>query len=130
MRGKLSSTAMPIMRIHDCLDVVAHGDDFSVACRKCSQDFGPAIGNYKAAAVYRIVPKDEVTDLPPPEGRSSIGAYVEYYCPGCATLLDVETSCPSVEGGKIEPIWDIQLTVEALHNASAHSERLATEAAE
>ena len=90
VRGKLSSNAMPIMRIHDCLDVVAHGDDFSVACRKCSQDFGPAIGNYKAAAVYRIVPKDEITDLPPPEGRSSIGAYVEYYCPGCATLLDVE----------------------------------------
>jgi N-methylhydantoinase B len=125
VRGKLSSNARPMMRIHECLDVVAHGEDFSVACRKCSQDFGPATGNYKTSSVHRIVPKDEITDLPPPAGRSSIGAYVEYYCPGCATLLEVETSCPSIEGGKIEPIWDIQLTMEAIHKASAHADRLA-----
>jgi hypothetical protein len=129
-RGKLTSNARPTMRIHECQDVVAYGEDFSVACRKCSQDFGPATGNYKAAAVYRVVPKDQVTDLPPPEGRSSIGAYVEYYCPGCATLLDVETSCPSVEGGKIEPIWDIELTTQAIRKASANADRLAAEAAE
>jgi acetone carboxylase gamma subunit len=123
-RGKLASNARPVMRIHESLDVVADGDDFSVCCRTCSQDLGPATGNYKAAAVYRVVPKDEMTELPPPEARKSMGAYVEYYCPGCATLLDVETSCPAVEGDKLEPIWDIALTERAVRKAAARADRM------
>src|SRR5205085_9620878 len=119
-RGKLAgSNAMPVMRIHECLEVVEHGGDFSITCRKCKQDFGPATGNYKAAAVHRVVPKDELTELPPPGGRKSMATYLEYYCPGCATLLDVETACPAVEGGKLEPIWDIQIAATAIHKAAA-----------
>jgi N-methylhydantoinase B len=120
VRGRRSPTDLkPVMRIHECLDVVQDGDGFAVACRKCSQDFGPATGNYKAASVHRVVPKDEICELPPPEGRVSMGAYVEYYCPGCGTLLDVETAVPAVEGGKLEPIWDIQLSADAIHRAAA-----------
>src|SRR5262249_61848448 len=78
VRGKLSSNARPVMRIHESLNVVADGDDFAVCCRSCSQDLGPATGNYKAATVHRVVAKDELTDLPPPEGRRSLGAYIEY----------------------------------------------------
>jgi hypothetical protein len=53
-----------------------------------------------------------------------MGAYVEYFCPGCATLLDVETACPSLEGGKIEPIWDIELTTDAVRHAAARADRM------
>jgi N-methylhydantoinase B len=130
VRGKLSSNARPVMRVHESLDVVADGGGFSVCCRKCSQDFGPATGNYKAAAVYRSVPKDEVTELPPPGHRRSMGAYLEYYCPGCATMLDVETVVPAVEGQAMEPVWDIQLAAESVHKASARADRAAAVAAE
>jgi N-methylhydantoinase B len=118
VRGKIATNARPVMRIHECLDIVEQGDDHSVACRKCRQDLGPASANYKAAAVFRVTPKDDLTELPPPGGRHSKGAYVEYFCPGCATVLDVETSCPSEEGGKIEPIWDIEISKEAIARAS------------
>jgi acetone carboxylase gamma subunit len=117
-RSKLASNGPRVMRIHESLDVVAVGDGFHVACRACNEDFGPASGNYKRAAVCRATDKDAMTDLPPPEGRKSLGRYVEYFCPGCAVLLDVETSVPSEEGEAIEPIWDIEITHEALHKAA------------
>ena len=59
-----------------------------------------------------------------------MGVYVEYYCPGCATLLDVETCCPAVEGEKVEPIWDIQLSADSIQRAAAHADRAAAVAAE
>jgi N-methylhydantoinase B len=119
--GKLPSrNARVVMRIHECLDIIEHGGggEFSIACRKCSQDFGPATGNYKRAAVFRVVEKDALTELPPPDGRRSMASYIEYYCPGCATLLDVETSCPTFEDGKFEPIWDIQIAANAVRQAA------------
>lgn len=119
VRGKLSSNARPVMRVHESLDIVADGDNFTVCCRNCNQDLGAATGNYKNSAVARIVPKDDLTELPPPGGRTSLGAYVEYFCPGCATLLDVEVACPSIEGGKLEPVWDIALSDHALRHAAS-----------
>jgi Acetone carboxylase gamma subunit len=113
-----ASAAAAVMRVHECLDIVEHKGEFFIACRKCSRDFGPATGNYKQAAVFRVIDKDELTDLPPPGGRRSMAAYIEYYCPGCATLLDVETSCAAFEGGKLEPIWDIQIAADAIHKAA------------
>jgi hypothetical protein len=128
VRGKLSTNARPVMRIHESLDIVADGENFSVCCRSCKQDLGPATGNYKHAAVHRVVPKDDVTELPPPEGRHSMGAYVEYYCPGCATMLDVETCCPAVDGDGVEAIWDIALTPDAVRHAAARADRMAAAA--
>jgi hypothetical protein len=119
VRGKLSSNARPVMRVHECLDIVADGDNFTVCCRSCNQDLGAATGNYKNATVSRAVPKDQLTELPPPAGRTSLGAYVEYFCPGCATLLDVEVACPSVEGEKLEPVWDIAVSDHALRHAAS-----------
>jgi len=131
VRTKLpSGRALPVMRIHECLDIVELGGDFSITCRKCNQDFGPPTANYKTACKYRIVEKDRVTELPPPGGRRSMARYVEYFCPGCATLLDVETSCPDFEGGKHEPIWDIQIAADAINTAAAEARRRSSEAAE
>jgi len=52
------------------------------------------------------------------------------YCPGCASLLDVETNVPSVEGGKVEPIWDIAVSAESVYGAAARADRVAVAAAE
>ena len=106
------------MRIHECLDIVEEGNDHSIACHKCRQDFGSASKNFKSASVFRVTPKDDLTELPPPAGRHSQGVYVEYFCPGCGTLLDVEACCPSAEGGKTEPIWDIEISADAIRHAS------------
>jgi acetone carboxylase gamma subunit len=43
---------------------------------------------------------------------------MEYYCPGCATLLDVEVHCPTLEDKKMAPIWDTQLSEQTLKRAA------------
>jgi N-methylhydantoinase B len=129
-RQKIKTNAPAVMRIHECLDIVQQGDGFNITCRKCSEDFGPAEGNYKNAAVCASIDKDALTELPPPGGRHSLGRYIEYYCPGCATLLDVETHVPSVEGEAIEPVWDMQITQEAIRRAAAHTRAETSVAAE
>ncbi len=118
------------MRIHECLDIVEQGDGFTIACRKCNQDFGPADRNYKEACVYRSIDKDALTELPPPGGRCSMGRYVEYYCPGCATLLEVEVAVPAVEGEAVEPVWDIQIAHQSIAHAAARKREETPNAAE
>ena len=125
-RGR-KAVGRKLLRIHEYLDIVQQRGSLRVACRKCDHDLGAAEQNYKLACVHAEIDKDALTGLPPPGGRHSIGSYVEYYCPGCGTLLDVETRCPSVEGEKIEPIWDIALAPAALKRArdSLHEEEAA-----
>ena len=118
-----------VMRIHECLNIVEQGENFAIACRKCNQDFGLADRNYKDACFYNIVDKDDLTELPPPSGRHSLGRYVEYYCPGCATLLEVETTVPHVEA-VIEPVWDIEIAPASIRNAAEQARRSVPSAAE
>jgi hypothetical protein len=118
-----------VMRIHECLNIVEQGDSFAIACRKCNQDFGLADRNYKDACIYNMVDKDDLTELPPPSGRHSLGRYVEYYCPGCATLLEVETTVPHVEA-VIESVWDIEIAPASIRNAAEQARRSVPSAAE
>jgi N-methylhydantoinase B len=118
-----------VMRIHECLNIVEQGESFAIACRKCNQDFGLADRNYKDACIYNMVDKDDLTELPPPSGRHSLGRYVEYYCPGCATLLEVETTVPHVEA-VIEPVWDIEIAPASIRNAAEQARRSVPSAAE
>jgi N-methylhydantoinase B len=110
-----------VLRIHESLDIVSARGTLRVACRCCDQDLGPADRNYKLSCIHAAIDKDALTELPPPGGRRSMARYVEYYCPGCATLLDVETHCPSIEGERIEPVWDIAPAASALKKALAGS---------
>jgi N-methylhydantoinase B len=107
-----------VLRVHEHIDVVSARGQFALACRKCDQDLGPAEGNYKTACLHCVIDKDALTELPPPGGRQSMGRYVEYYCPGCGTLLEVETMCPAVDGESVEPVWDIALARTSLQRAS------------
>ncbi len=128
---KIAANAVkPVMRIHECLDIVEEDESFAIACRKCNQDLGAADGNYKAACVYSSIEKDELTELPPPSGRHSMGRYIEYYCPGCATLLEVETAVPSVEGAALKPVWDIHIASHAIAEAAERARRETSVAAE
>ncbi|MBI4490273.1 MAG: hypothetical protein HY694_14410, partial [Deltaproteobacteria bacterium] len=42
-----------------------------------------------------------------PSGEPYVGEYHEYFCPGCATQLQIDLYCPTLGG---EPVlWDIQI---------------------
>jgi len=83
-------------------------------CRRCNHDLGPARSNYKEGClvadrdpheVHRPVVQGEYTFSPDPEWCR----IVEFYCPNCATLLEVEYLPPG------HPIThDIELDIDAL----------------
>ncbi|MEE8515250.1 MAG: hydantoinase B/oxoprolinase family protein [Alphaproteobacteria bacterium] len=122
-RGKTTNQAPEpgetLVRIHEYIHVVRHGTDAPVCeCRKCHHNFGPATENYKLGSVRIVVDKDELTEMPLPAGKKSLALFANYYCPGCATALDVEAHCPALEGDKIEPIWDIQPDMKSLEKTA------------
>ena len=41
------------------------------------------------------------------EGEQPITYYQEYICPGCGTLLQVDTWCPLIDDD--EPVWDVAI---------------------
>ena len=51
--------------------------------------------------------------MPPlPTGEPYIGEYHEYFCPGCATQLQVDLFSPSLGGEAV--LWDTRIDVERL----------------
>jgi acetophenone carboxylase len=83
-------------------------------CRRCDQDLGAARRNYKEGCVvaardprdiHAAVVDGDYTFAPDPEWCR----VVEFYCPGCATLVEVEYLPPG------HPIThDIDLDIDAL----------------
>jgi acetone carboxylase, gamma subunit len=73
--------------------------------------FCDASENYKLYALHRCVHLKEI--MPPlPTGEPYIGEYHEYFCPGCATQLQVDLFTPSLGG---EPVlWDTRIDVDRL----------------
>ena len=72
-----------------------------IRCKKCGQEFCAATENYKNFVLMAEKPLASAGGL-----RPSGGPFVlrEFYCPTCATMLDVEMVL------KDQPIiWDIQL---------------------
>jgi acetone carboxylase gamma subunit len=80
-------------------------------CCKCAHVFGPASENYKQGAVCRVVELDHWLDFPLPNGAPFLAQFHEYFCPGCATQIAVETHCPVLEA-QAEPVWDIRLDLD------------------
>ncbi|MCS0502072.1 acetone carboxylase subunit gamma [Ancylobacter mangrovi] len=83
-------------------------------CRRCDHDLGPARASYKEGClvadrdpreVHEPVVEGEYTFAPDPEWCR----LVEFYCPNCATLIEVEYLPPG------HPIThDIELDIDAL----------------
>ena len=96
------------LRFHPVLEV-GRGTDgaATVRCSRCSTDFGPSEGNYKAAAARRDRPLGELAARPMPDGSDYLAVFREYACPGCATLLAVDVWCPSLGGD--EDLADVRI---------------------
>ena len=86
-------------------------------CRVCGQHLGPARGNYKEGL---LVYDRDPTEIHPPlldpkRYRNTFApnpawcAILEYYCPGCGTMIEVEYIVPGHP-----PVHDIELDIDAL----------------
>lgn len=76
------------LRIHEYLKI--NGEQM-VECIKCGREICGAGENYKDHAAKREV---DPTEIPLRTRDKSIEIYYEYYCPGCATLLEVDAAAP------------------------------------
>lgn len=86
-------------------------------CRKCNHEIAPARGNYKEGLlVYNRDPREihkpiinpdlyEFTFAPDP----SWCQILEYYCPSCATQIEVEYLPPGHP-----PLFDMEIDIDAL----------------
>lgn len=99
------------MRIHEYLEIVEKPEGQKVIrCIKCGYEFCDARENYKRYALYRERDLSDVKLRSLSSGEPTVVVYQEYICPGCATLLQVDTLCPELEEDPI--IWDIQIKID------------------
>ena len=85
------------------------GRDNAIRCRRCAHVFCGGNDNYKLYALHRAVHLNDV--MPPlPSGEPYIGEYHIYFCPGCATQLQVDMFSPSLGGEAI--LWDTRIDAE------------------
>ena len=122
MRATPDKTGTRLRRIHEYVEVAKLGSGRTVMrCCKCAHVFGPATENYKDGAVRRVVDFKDWLDFPLPNGGPFLAEFHEYFCPGCATQIAVETHCPGLET-EARPVWDIRLDLkegEAEENVSS-----------
>jgi len=97
----------PVLRFHEYLELVRGSGQFAIRCRVCGHLLCGGDDNYKRHALQRRRDLEELTGRRLPSGEAYRGAYQEYSCPGCATLLCVDVLCPTL--GPEEPLWDIRI---------------------
>lgn len=78
-----------------------------IRCCRCGHLFCGAQENYKLYALRRVVHLKDFMPYPLPTGEPYIGEYHEYFCPGCATQLQVDLYCPMLGGGPV--LWDTRI---------------------
>lgn len=110
-----------VLPFHEYLEVVSSHDGFFIRCRKCGYLFCSADENYKRYALEIRQDMEDLARHRVPSGEPYVGVFLEYVCPGCATLLQVDTYCPA-EGGET-PLWDIQLDTSQLSRQQNRRER-------
>ncbi len=102
-------------RITEYLDIELEKELW--CCNRCGCELGPARENYKT---FCLVYERDPQTIHPSYNQNGLWDYglapdpdwcriIEYYCPECATMLEVEYLPPG------HPItWDIQLDIDSL----------------
>ncbi len=91
-------------------------------CRRCKHDLGDARDNYKRGLlVYDRDPREVHKPLIDPEKYDytfspdpAYTALLEYYCPGCGTMVETEYTIPGHP-----PTRDINLDIDSLKRKAA-----------
>ena len=98
-----------VLRFHPCLAIAREGDREVVRCTRCGHRYCRAGDNYKRHALRRKRDLEKLSGQKTPSGEPYIACFVEYYCPGCAALLQVDTFCPEL-GDEDKPVQDFGLS--------------------
>ena len=101
-----------VLRFHDVLEIATDGKGFVIRCRRCGYFLCDAKENYKPYAMCRIVDLNEFMPYPIPSGERYEAQHQEYFCPGCATQLQVDVYCPSLGGDPV--LWDTRIRLDRL----------------
>ena len=101
----------PIRRVHDYMEIAKlDGGRVVSRCTVCAHVYGDATENYKLGTLRRKVMPNLWSGMALPDGGPYLAELHEFFCPDCATLVDVEVHCPSIESDD-RPVWDIRLTL-------------------
>ena len=107
------------MRFHESLAVDQKADGSLVTiCLACDRELADARGNYKEHVGRRERTLSEVPLRHLKNGDRPWVVYAEYACPGCGTLLEVDTYCPETDGEE-RIVWDTRLDLDALLASSS-----------
>ncbi len=100
-----------LLRFHAAMEISASGKQRVIRCTRCGHLLCDAKENYKLYALHRARHLSEI--MPPlPTGEPYIGEYHEYFCPGCATQLQVDMFSPTLGGDPI--LWDTRIDANKL----------------
>jgi N-methylhydantoinase B len=100
-----------LLRFHAAMEISAGGKQRVIRCTRCGHMLCDAKENYKLYALHRARHLSEI--MPPlPTGEPYIGEYHEYFCPGCATQLQVDMFSPTLGGDPI--LWDTRIDADKL----------------
>lgn len=100
-----------MVRISEYLEIIKkEGGERMVRCMRCGYEFCEADENYKEYALLRERDMSDIKLRYLLSGESTLVLYQEFICPGCGTLLEVDTFCPSLDE-KDKIVWDIQLSI-------------------
>jgi acetophenone carboxylase len=108
------------LRITEALDLVLGAERWR--CNRCDADLGPATANYKEGCLLFDRDPRDIHGRFPGDPEFSFSPHpdwcriIEVYCPGCATMLDVEYLPPGHP-----PTHDIQLDLETLRRRLAEA---------
>jgi len=94
-----------ILNFHQYLAIATNGKSEAIRCIPCGHLFCQKNENYKLYALRRERDLYDLAQSLVPSGESYLGGYLEYYCPGCATLLQVDSFCDAFPDSK-EPLYD------------------------
>lgn len=85
---------------------LAIDDANQIVCKRCAHVLGPAERNFKEGAVVKVRPIQDANPLivDPSLFIDDQVVFRQYFCPGCATLLENEVLLASTP-----PVWDKQL---------------------
>jgi N-methylhydantoinase B len=96
-----------ILKFHAALETAGDKKNPVIRCSRCGHVFCSIKENYKIYALHRAVHLKDFMPHSLPTGEPYIGEYHYYFCPGCATQLQVDLFSPPLGG---EPIlWDIRI---------------------
>ena len=95
------------LSFHAVLEIATDGSHHVIRCGRCRHLFCRAEDNYKLYALRRVVSLNDFMPYSLPSGEPYIGEYHEYFCPGCATQLQVDLYCPLLGGDAV--LWDTRI---------------------